>query len=1213
MASSAAPAAGATSFSAYLKCAGPTNSTLLYINTPGIPTWQIHAVRDLTWDATPVKITQNRCSGPLILGTSTPSSIWATKVWSQNSFCTLYADSECNTPLVGSAVWADAGVLTAKLWTLCTSSESNEFYLPATGAAPTKLVLAATADSTTVFIMHHATDGNSGPGANTISFTLRPSADITSGTITIKGIVGTDTADSPALAVSGPSASKFGSSGVWTQSSGTLVLTLASGQTLPATTNILVSITITNPADIANSPGVTPQVSLDGQLWFNTEKVLLDRSPKSITVTTEEKAWNAPPVFVIKPRVPITGPKRFTFSGLNADISTDTTWGGIFNNLQSQNQVFDDHAHYWANSYYWVKDGARSWFSVELAAGKTLLPGQEYKVRTKLSWTASATQAGVRPSVRIGDGAEVPMTEGFAFRIEPTKWVEITEPQFIVNTVPGQSGVMGFRVRAISAIPAGTKIAVTGYSNITTISNPALPITASFQGSQSSPLFGSSADWDQSKGTITLTTANSLPLGEYQYWDIKFTLALPSEIQTPGYLKSSADGGLTWLDVALPMYRNDGGWSGKRLYETSRGAGDTNAVTIAIKPRKNLGKGGTTAVVGFTDLTNIQTGDSTSFAIGGTLPKFWYSGTTGTWTRSGGVLTLGDKRDFMGYARTIAAIPSSGYTIASFNLQNAGTAATTPSKPKIFFGLPDTTVNQEASEELQGAWRPSSPEVFRQFVVAESTNIPGMDNVITITLTPVTTAAAETKFSIKGFTGTGTSDSTALPLAGVNSDIFGNQANWVKSEGRLDLTIAAGKSLPATSSTFTVTLKNSDKPQDPADIQFNINGGVYVTGMGGPVLRADGGFTVRSIDQWYPSSCDVVVLNITLVARSSLFPDDLVKISGLTGLGNADTTSLPLTGGGEFGQTANSWVKSTGTLTLKVLSYVLIPAGKPVNVILFMQPPTMSAAAIPAPLINVNNAPAEQMTAPSDFLSLDGKFSLKYSNSITTAGGLITLNGWCFPVDRSNECSVKLYSGTTPIPCAIKECIGTRIVCEAGEGAGKELDVAVKVGSDTRIVERSFSYPPPAIFSEVLGPESGGLVTIVGKSFGAVESDITVKIGDTIDCEGVKMVTPHTKITCTVPAGAGSQLWLVMTVKGQTGGAFFTFTNVPIQDPDEPAPDVPAPESKLEESAPPSGGLKAGQKGGIAAGVVGGGMIAAAGALFYRFKLRPQPTPAAAA
>ena len=97
---------------------------------------------------------------------------------------------------------------------------------------------------------------NSAGNSNTLTFTVDPSTAISaSSTITIAGLTGSQTADSGSLTVGDAVASIFGSSGAWTQSSGTLVLTVAGGQSVPTGSDTVITFTLTNPA--TTNAGVT--------------------------------------------------------------------------------------------------------------------------------------------------------------------------------------------------------------------------------------------------------------------------------------------------------------------------------------------------------------------------------------------------------------------------------------------------------------------------------------------------------------------------------------------------------------------------------------------------------------------------------------------------------------------------------------------------------------------------------------------------------------------------------------------------------------------------------------------------------------------------------------------------------------------------------------------------------------------------------------------
>jgi hypothetical protein len=94
---------------------------------------------------------------------------------------------------------------------------------------------------------------------NTLTFTVNPSLAISAGsTLTIAGLTGSQTSDSASLTVGGTNAAIFGSSGAWTQSSGTLILTVAGGQSVPTGSDTVITFTLTNPASTnAGVSGVT--------------------------------------------------------------------------------------------------------------------------------------------------------------------------------------------------------------------------------------------------------------------------------------------------------------------------------------------------------------------------------------------------------------------------------------------------------------------------------------------------------------------------------------------------------------------------------------------------------------------------------------------------------------------------------------------------------------------------------------------------------------------------------------------------------------------------------------------------------------------------------------------------------------------------------------------------------------------------------------------
>jgi hypothetical protein len=107
---------------------------------------------------------------------------------------------------------------------------------------------------------------------NLLTFTVRPNVALSAGdTITIAGLTGSQTGNSGALTVSGTDAAVFGSSGSWTQSTGTLVLTVAGGQTVPNNANTVVTATIINGG--SSQGAQTPTIAASGSASISSSSM----------------------------------------------------------------------------------------------------------------------------------------------------------------------------------------------------------------------------------------------------------------------------------------------------------------------------------------------------------------------------------------------------------------------------------------------------------------------------------------------------------------------------------------------------------------------------------------------------------------------------------------------------------------------------------------------------------------------------------------------------------------------------------------------------------------------------------------------------------------------------------------------------------------------------------------------------------------------------
>lgn len=83
---------------------------------------------------------------------------------------------------------------------------------------------------------------------NTFTLTFRPGVSIGAATtITLSGLSGSATATNSSLTIAGAGASLFGSVGNW-NNNGTLILTVASGQSVPNNSDTTITFDLTNPA-----------------------------------------------------------------------------------------------------------------------------------------------------------------------------------------------------------------------------------------------------------------------------------------------------------------------------------------------------------------------------------------------------------------------------------------------------------------------------------------------------------------------------------------------------------------------------------------------------------------------------------------------------------------------------------------------------------------------------------------------------------------------------------------------------------------------------------------------------------------------------------------------------------------------------------------------------------------------------------------------------
>lgn len=186
-------------------------------------------------------------------------------------------------------------------------------------------VIPATFDTATL------TDGgNLASNDNPFTFTVQPSASISAGSsITLSGLTGSATTDG-SVTISGAGASIFGSTGSWTQSTGTLVLTVDTAQTLPTGSDTVVSFTLTNPS---SGSGVTSvNLSSTGFTTASISGLFLEASANKYNIPDSTDQQTEATILALSPTNP-SGEVTVKFGSDTYDLYV---WNGsewyIYNN-----------------------------------------------------------------------------------------------------------------------------------------------------------------------------------------------------------------------------------------------------------------------------------------------------------------------------------------------------------------------------------------------------------------------------------------------------------------------------------------------------------------------------------------------------------------------------------------------------------------------------------------------------------------------------------------------------------------------------------------------------------------------------------------------------------------------------------------------------------------------------------------------------------------
>ena len=142
---------------------------------------------------------------------------------------------------------------------------------------------------------------------NEIMLELQPNANLGPvSSITVSGITGTQTPDNSAISIGGPSSHLFGDTGKWSQLSGSLILTVSPGQSMPFATTSTITFVVRN---AHSSQSVNPNIAVTGNIECKRE------SANGVPLSCPES--------IDSPAVSMTGTilqtSTQTFAGLQAE------------------------------------------------------------------------------------------------------------------------------------------------------------------------------------------------------------------------------------------------------------------------------------------------------------------------------------------------------------------------------------------------------------------------------------------------------------------------------------------------------------------------------------------------------------------------------------------------------------------------------------------------------------------------------------------------------------------------------------------------------------------------------------------------------------------------------------------------------------------------------------------------------------------------------
>ncbi len=518
----------------------------------------------------------------------------------------------------------------------------------------------------------------------------------------------------------------------------------------------------------------------------------------------------------------------------------------------------------------------------------------------------------------------------------------------------------------------------------------------------------------RTSGTLVLTVAAGKQLQAGTLYVFQIVLTNPSTPQESPAVTISVSG---TQSVAVPpttMEKGSGdkaplfikapGFVVARIGQEHPGLSSLNKITITIQPNFALAADARFTVEG---LLNSGTADSASLEVRN-CNGFFKSPTNvlnqGRWSQSSGSLEMHAARQ----------IEQDTILVCSFNLVNPSAqqaaAKASISVNSFTFGQVTNLIRQTVMRNAPSTSAPFmiSASTFTTANIGQSSPYPGVrDNIITVTLKSnvalASVGAVVSSITISGLIGSATSSTSALPLTGSSfQDIVGQTGAWDRDQGSLRLTVANAKSLVANKPyVFSFRLDNPLSAQEAPPVSVSANGGQLIApvsmiadaetctnkkGDRSPLFIYSPGFLTKEIGTSITAAGTRTLISVTLQTSVSLASisgtQTNIRIDGLRGFTNADSSSLPIMSSQDvFGKTA-TWRKDSGSITLGIKQNAMLAAGDPKVVVQFelLNGPTTSSL---EPTIATEGFGSSVSPTPMNLASWQSKPTIRHSAGVT--------------------------------------------------------------------------------------------------------------------------------------------------------------------------------------------------------------------------------------